>query len=303
MASALARARGAGRPMAPPRRGDATLVAAELTPRRRFNPAARRRSVALLGLVGLLLAGMILAAVLLAPPARVRVPRLYGMTRAAIVSRAARLGLRTSFTHRYAAAAAGTAVAQRPSPATRIDQGATIGAVLSAGPPPIEVPRLSGQQSSSAQSILGSLGLRTNVTAAPAPGTAPGTVMSQSPGPGRYLRPHTAVALTVAEAPQWREVTSFASSAGQASVPFRIQGEQWRIVYRMNYVGMCSLIFFCDGPNAQVVRTSGGSVDQFGLGDGGRQSQVLHSGPGVYQVQITPGSDTARWSAEVDDYY
>jgi serine/threonine-protein kinase len=303
MASALARARGTERPIGSPRRDEATLVARKLTPRRRFNPAARRRSLALLGLVGLLLAGMILAAVLLAPPARVRMPRLYGMTRAAIVSRAERLQLRTSFTTRYAPSAAGRAIAQRPSPGTRIDQGATVNAVLSAGPPPVEVPRLSGEQSASAQSILGSLGLRANVSSVPAPGTAPGSVVSQTPDAGRYLRPHATVSLTVAETPQWRVVTSVASSAGQASVPFRIRGEHWRIVYRMDYVGMCSLIFFCDGPNAQVVRTNRGSVDRFGLSDGGRQTRVLHSGPGVYRLQITPGSDTARWSAEVEDYY
>ena len=65
-----------------------------------------------------------------------------------------------------------------------------------------------------------------------------------------------------------------------------------------------ALIFFCDGPSAQILRAGGGAAaGHFGLSDGGERTEIVRSGPGVYQVQITPGSDTARWSIRVADYY
>ena len=95
-----------------------------------------------------------------------------------------------------------------------------------------------------------------------------------------------------------------AGTDGGRSVAFRVRGSEWRITYRMSFDGTCSLIFFCDGPNARIVRSADGSgVDTFGMSDGGEQSEVVKSGPGVYQVQISPGGDTARWSISVADYY
>ena len=141
-------------------------------------------------------------------------------------------------------------------------------------------------------------------TAAPAPGTEPGIVIGQAPGAGRYLRPHSTVALTLAETPQWRLLTSFDGSGGGSSGPFRIRGDRWRIVYRMSYVGTCTLVFFCDGPSTQVVRAgSGATLDERGMDDGGERTEVVRSGPGLYQVRVTPGSDTTRWSVSIQDYY
>jgi eukaryotic-like serine/threonine-protein kinase len=283
---------------------DPTRIAPKLTERRSFNPSARRRSIALIALVGLLLAGMILGAVLLAPPARVRVPRLTGLTRAAVVAKLRGMPLRTTFTRSFDSAPPGTAIGQRPSPGARIADGSTVRVVLSAGPPPVEVPRLVGQASTSARSILSSLGLTAAVTAVPAPGVAAGNVTAQSPAAGKYLRQHAPVALTVAATPQWRSLTSLSGTDGGQSAPFRIRGDRWRIDYRMAYVGTCTLIFFCDGPSARIVRAGGGAaVDGFGMSDGGPQSEVVRSGPGVYEIQVTPGSDTAQWSMQVEDYY
>ncbi len=326
MATALARARRAGftsatsftsttsdsrareaahvHPLAPEGEAEPTRIAPKLTARRSFNPSARRRSIALIGFVCLLLAAMILGAVLLAPPGRVTVPRLRGLTKTAIVAKLRRMPLRTAFTRSFDSAPAGTAVGQRPSPGAHVTDGSTVRVVLSAGPPPVEVPRLVGQASPSARSILGSLGLSATVTAVPAPGATPGVVTAQTPSAGKYLRPRGRVALTVAAAPQWRAVMSLSGTDGGSSVPFRIRGSQWRIAYRMDYVGTCTLIFFCDGPNTQVIRPGdGSSVDQFGMSDGGSQTEVVQSGPGLYQVRVSPGSDTARWSMEVEDYY
>jgi hypothetical protein len=281
-----------------------TRVAPKLSPRRNVNPAARRRSVALLAFSFLLLGAMILAAVLLAGPTQVRVPKLDGVNRAAVLSKVHRLHLRATFTKRFDKSPAGLAIAQTPSAGARLAQGGTVQVVLSAGPPPVEVPRLLGQSSSAARSVLASLGLNARVDSVPAPGVQPGTVTDQSPNAGKYLRRHATVSLSAAETPQWRTLTSFSGTGAGQSVAFRIRGTRWRIVYRMSFVGTCQFVLFCDGPSAEVVRAAGGgSVDQFGMNDGGEQTEVVRSGAGVYQARVTPGSDTTRWSMTVEDYY
>jgi hypothetical protein len=72
----------------------------------------------------------------------------------------------------------------------------------------------------------------------------------------------------------------------------------------MSYVGTCTFVFFCDGPSANVVAVSSGStVDQFGLNEGSGQAEVVNSGPGIYEIRIAPGMDSAQWSVAVQDYY
>jgi serine/threonine-protein kinase len=287
-----------------PDQPDPTLLAPVVSPRRIFNPDARRRTLASFALVLGVLVAMAIGSILLASPGRVRVPQLRGLTRVAIIARTRHVGLHPSFTSRYDSAQPGTAIGQSPISGTRIDDGSTVRVVLSAGPPPVKVPQLVGQGSGSATSILSSLGLGAQVTAVAAPGTQPGTVTAQAPSSGTYVRSHGKVALSVAETPQWRPVTSFSGTDGGQSVPFRIRGSQWRVVYHMQFNGMCSLIFFCDGPSAQVLRISDGSTPaSFGLNQGDNQTRVVKSGPGLYQIKIQPGNDTASWSIEVDDYY
>ena len=110
--------------------------------------------------------------------------------------------------------------------------------------------------------------------------------------------------LSVAETPTWRALTSLSGDAGGHTVPFRILGTRFRVVYRMSYAGMCTFFFFCEGPSARVVNlTTGATVAQFGLQDGGTQNQVVDAGAGLYLLSITPGGDTASWSLTVDDYY
>jgi hypothetical protein len=273
--------RAASRSASPSRSAtDPTRVAPKLSSRRNVNPAARRRSIALLGLSFLVLLAMILAAVLLAGPTRVRVPKLDGISRAAVLSRVHRVHLRATFTKRFDKSRAGVVIAQSPSPGARLAQGASVQVVLSLGPPPVEVPRLVGQSSSAARSVLA------------------------SPGAGRYLRPHATVSLSAAEAPQWRALTSVSGTGAGQSVAFRIRGIRWRVVYRMSFVGTCEFILFCDGPSADMVRVGGGGpVDRFGMSDGGEQTEVVRSGAGIYQARVTPGSDTTRWSMTVEDYY
>ena len=99
-------------------------------------------------------------------------------------------------------------------------------------------------------------------------------------------------------------MTTFAGSDAEHSVQFRVRGDRWRIVYTMGYVGTCTLIIVCDGPSAQVHDAStGSSAAQFSLNDGHVQTQMMQSGPGLYEIRVAAGADTARWSFEVDDYF
>jgi serine/threonine-protein kinase len=283
---------------------DPTRVAPRMAPRRTVNPPAHRRSIALVGAALTLLAAMIAAAILLAPAGRVRVPKLGGLTRTAVIAKARKAGLRPTFTRLFDSAAPGTAIAQIPAADARVAKGSTVRVTLSGGPPPVKVPRLVGQESAPARTILTSLGLGARVISVPAPGVAPGTVTAQTPVAGKYLAAHRSVALSVAETPSWRPLTSFAGNGSGQSVAFRIRGTQWRIVYRMSYVGTCTFIVFCNGPSAAVVGLPSGSTKaNFGLNDGGSQTSVIHSQPGLYQVKVTPGSDNANWSMDIQDYY
>lgn len=278
----------------------ATRVGAAYSPRRNVNPAERRQRVALFVCVLLLVAGMVAGAVALAP-GNVAVPSLRGLTRGRADSLTHRHGLRAQFGRRYSDATRGTVIAQAPHPGTRVSDGSTIRVTLSAGPAPVPVPELVNSSTTAAESALGHLKLRASLTQVPAPGVAVGTVTQQSPRAGIRLTPGSTVVLSVAEAPRWRGLTSF---AGGHSVPFRIRGTRWQLVYGMSYQGTCTLIFICSGPSATVRNLStGATVDHFDLGEGSGRSRSLTSGPGVYEITISPGSDSARWSVRVEDYY
>jgi hypothetical protein len=284
-----------------------TRVLAPTIPRRDVDVNARRgrRMLVLAGAVVLLL-GIAATVVLVAVGghAKVKVPGVYGTRKAAIVAKFRRLDLKPAFRARYSGSAAGTAIAQTPRPGVRVNGGSTVGVVLSAGPPPIPVPQLVGQSGTEAQALLDKLGLRGSVRQVTAPGVDTGIVTHESPTAGTELAPGTNVTLLVAEAPRWRALTSFSGDAAGHSVPVRILGTQWRVVYSMGYQGLCSLIFICSGPSAQVIQpTTGAPVTHFDLNDATDQAQVVKSGPGLYEIKITPGSDTANWSMTVEDYY
>lgn len=279
-----------------------TLVAPWWSPRRNVSPAARRRSIALFAAVLLLLLGMVAGAILTAGGAQVRVPNLRGLTRAAIGAKLARAHLVFTARSEYSLAPRDTAIGQSPAPRTRVDEGKSVTVTLSAGPPPVVIPRIVGFSSGDAQSSLRQLGLGATVREVPAPGATVGTVTAQAPSAGVKLPRGSNVSLSVAQAPQWRHLVTFTDRDGRTSPSFRIQGTHWRIVYRMSYSGTCTFIFFCSGPSARVT-TAGGTVSGFDLNEGSHEVQTVSAGPGVYQVTVKPGSDSATWSAEVEDYY
>jgi serine/threonine-protein kinase len=267
-------------------------------------PRKPRRPILAAGFALLLIGIVIVAVAVITAGSQVKVPDLHGARRAAASATLRRLGLKSTFRLHHSDAPAGEAIGQSPKPGARVDGGTRVRITLSDGPPPIPVPQLVGQPGGQARTVLSGLGLHGVLSPVPAPGVSPGIVTRESPAAESALKPGSTVTLLIAEQPRWRPLTSFAGDTGGHSVPFRILGKQWRVVYNMSYQGLCTLIFFCSGPNARVFRPSGNStVSQFDLGTGSAQTQVLTSGPGLYEITVAPGSDTAKWSLEVEDYY
>jgi eukaryotic-like serine/threonine-protein kinase len=283
---------------------DPTRPAPRMTPRRTVNPAARRRTVAVFVLaLGVLVALLLAARALTAPPTEA-LPQLHGMTEGQVAGKLTRVHLHAAFAHEYNQARPGTAFAQTPAPGTQVKQGSTITVAISKGPRPVVVPPLTGKSSAAASATLRKAGLEPNVSTVEAPGTTPGIVVRQEPPAGNKLKPHDTVALFVAEVPSWHAVTSFSAGSGSGqSVPFRIRGTQWRIVYSMSYNGTCDFVFFCNGPSAQVLRLGANPTNQsFDLSSGSSKTRVLKTEPGLYQIDVNPGWDDARWSIEVEDW-
>jgi hypothetical protein len=290
---------------APPPRGSSATVPA-LPPDAPRNRAVRRRGVAALLLALALLAGLVLVLVLdVFAPADTTVPHLRGLPRAGVRARARRLHVSVAFGSRHSASAvAGIAIAQSPGAGSRVAEGSTVHVTLSSGPPPVEVPGVVGETASSAGRALAQAGLRYRASSVAAPGSKPGIVTRQSPRSGTSAPRGSTVALSVAETPRWRTLTTFSGIDDGHSVPVRIEGSQWRVTYSMSYEGSCLLLLVCFGPSAKASNLqTGQNLDGFDLSSGGSHAHVFDSGPGLYRVNVDGGKDSARWAMAVQDYY
>jgi len=283
---------------------DPTRRAPRMTPRRTVNPAARRRTIAVFALALAVLSAMLLAARALTAPATEVLPQLHGLTARQANAKLRHKHLHATFAHDYSQAKPGTAFAQSPAAGARVNDGSTVTVMISKGPRPVDVPALTGETSAAATSTLHKDGLNAGVTTVPAPGTTPGVVVRQAPTAGHTVKPHTTIVLYAAETPSWHALTSFSATGGGGhSVPFRVQGSQWRLVYSMSYNGTCDFVLFCNGPSAQVLGLGADSTNQsFNLSNGSSETKVFKTGPGLYQIDINPGWDDARWSIEVQDW-
>jgi hypothetical protein len=277
-----------------------TRVAPRYSPRKNVNPAARRRTIGVFVFSMAFLGALVLAAITLTARPSVAMPRLHG-DKGAVAATLRHAHLTANFSQRYDEhAKRGTVVDQTPAAGTRIKQDSTVDVVLSKGQRPIPVPSLTGKSQGDAAQRLHAMNLSASIDPVPAPGAHPGVVIRQSPGTGHDLHQHQTVTLFVAETPRWRTVTSFSGEGGGQSTTFKIEGSQWRVVYQMTYDGTCDFVLFCDGPSGQVL---GHHSDSFRMSDGSDKTKVFTGGPGLYQIQIQPGLDNARWSFTVEDWY
>ncbi|MGN6167743.1 MAG: PASTA domain-containing protein, partial [Solirubrobacteraceae bacterium] len=290
-------------PTGPPRGPTGTRIGNPVSSRRNVNPAERRQRVAIFVCVLAVVGGMIAAALAIAPK-HVRLPSLRGMTSSRVNAAAHRLHLRLTVRHRHSTAAAGTAIAQDPAAGSRVKEGSALTVTLSDGPPPVPVPGVVGYSSADAQSTLRQAKLRPAVTMVPALGGDPGDVIAQSPHAGKHIAPGSTVTVSVGEPRSLRGLTTLQGSDDDRSVPFTTRGARWEIVYSMGYQDTCTFLLFCSGPSATVTNVSSGTtVDQFDLGEGDNKTRIFKTGPGIYQIAVSSGSDSAQWSIKIDDYY
>jgi beta-lactam-binding protein with PASTA domain len=206
--------------------------------------------------------------------------------------------------HVHSSVPAGTAIAQDPKAGSRVKEGAALSVTFSDGPPPVPVPKLVGYSSTDAQSTVEQAKLHPAIAMVPALGGAPGDVIAQSPVAGKRIAPGSTVTLSVGEARHLRSLTSAQGTDSGRSVPFKIRGARWEIIYSMGYDDTCTFVLFCSGPSATVTNvTTGSTVDQFDLGEGDNKTRIFNTGPGTFQISVSAGSDRADWSIKVDDYY
>ncbi len=300
-AAAGANGDGGAAPAHPPADGPGRLPPPTRAPSPRHR---RRRWIAAAALLALAAGALALVLLLSGGTGHTTVPDLRGLPRGGVEARARRLHVRPVFTERHSEAPAGVAIAQSPSPGKRVADGTSVAVVLSAGPPPVKVPGVVGEQATAAESAIAGAGLRYHTILVAAPGKAVGSVTRQSPAGGATVPRGRTVDLSVVEAPHWRALTTFSGTGAGNSVPFSILGERWRVSYRMSYQGTCLLLLVCMGPSAQARDVGGGAgFGSFELDEGGPHTHVFEQGRGTYRVEVTAGQDQARWSMTVEDYY
>ncbi len=167
----------------------------------------------------------------------------------------------------------------------------------------VKVPGVVGRSSTQARAALAQAHLRSRVRFVAGLGAPAGEVKRQTPRAGVHVRRGATISLSVAEQPRWRTLTSFDSEGDGHSVPFRIEGRRWRVRYAMFYEGSCTFLLVCFGPSAQVRNLeTGQTLEGFDLSSGSAHGHTFESGPGLYSVSVSGGSDSARWSMSVQDY-
>ncbi len=133
-------------------------------PQRRDGGGGRRWWIA--GLVGLLVAGAVLAALLLAGGPKVEVPDLVGASESDAKVALSQRGLSSDVTPRQSERPEGQVIGQDPSAGEEIEEGSTVTLVVSSGPGEASIPPLRGQPANAATKQLEELGFTVDATGA-----------------------------------------------------------------------------------------------------------------------------------------
>ena len=171
---------------------------------KRVRKTKRRRgqTIALVVFAALLLLGGARGVAALLAPQEVEVPDLIGMTRATAETTAAEAGLEVAIEQKVSdlRVEAGAIVAQQPADGVTTE-GEVVALTISTGPPPMDVPKLTGMTLDIATVRLHSRQLELGDVAHEFSVEPEGTVIDQSPADGR-LEWGTPVALVVSKGPQ-----------------------------------------------------------------------------------------------------
>ena len=136
-------------------------------------------------------------------PALLQVPTVVGSTRERAIGQLRGQGFAyTERTARHDTIGVGVVISQNPEGEARARAGSEVELVISAGPQPIEMPRVIGLSRDRAEGMLEGLGLEVSTTLARNNEVPAGVVARQEPAPGADVNPGWSVQLVVSEGPQ-----------------------------------------------------------------------------------------------------
>ena len=140
-------------------------------------------------------------------PTPIRVPPVVGFTEERAVGRLQGQGFVVDVrTTRDETVGAGRVISQSPPGEASVPRGSTVELLVSAGPEPIEMPRVIGSTRDRAEGMLEGLGLEVETAAAVNNEVAEGVVISQTPSPGTAINPGRTVQIVVSEGPDQVEL-------------------------------------------------------------------------------------------------
>lgn len=136
-------------------------------------------------------------------PALLQVPTVVGSTRERAIGQLEGQGFAyTVRTARHDTIGVGLVISQDPEGEARAQVGSVVELVISAGPEPIEMPRVIGLSRDRAEGMLEGLGLEVSTTLARNNEVLPGLVARQDPAPGADVNPGWSVQLVISEGPE-----------------------------------------------------------------------------------------------------
>ena len=147
-----------------------------------------------------IIAGGIIAAILLLPPAHKTVPYVVGDTQ--YQAAAALSGFHVAPTFQPSTAPAGIVIKQNPAAGTVLQSGSTVAITLSSGAPPGTVPNLVGEPAAVAKAQLTRAGFRYSTNTQSSSTVRKGLVISTNPASGSSENRGSVVQLTVSTGPQ-----------------------------------------------------------------------------------------------------
>ena len=136
-------------------------------------------------------------------PALLHVPTVVGSTRERAIGQLEGQGFAyTVRTARHDTIGVGLVISQDPEGEARAQVGSAVELVISAGPEPIEMPRVIGLSRDRAEGMLEGLGLEVSTSLARNNEVPPGLVARQEPAPGADVNPGWSVQLVISEGPE-----------------------------------------------------------------------------------------------------
>ena len=213
-------------------------------------------------------------------PVQIQIPNVVGSTleraKGSLVGQGFRVVERTT---RHETIGAGLVVSQNPPAETGATSGSTVELVVSAGPEPIEMPRVIGLTRDRAEGRLEGLGLEVETVTSFHDQVEEGLVISQGPAPGADINPGWAVQIVVSGGPDEIELEELSGrSAGDAAALLQESGFEVVVEQESSQEVEAGLVIRMDPPG-------GASVEP-----GSRVTLVESTGPSFITVPDLTGA-------------